>query len=219
MAVTATYTFRDLCTASLRKIGVVAKDEEADAEDIDVAKDALNRLLKHWQNREIDLPMKASQSVTLTTSATYTMDPVRPLSVDQVNFKENGIERPLERMTREEYDSLPNKASTGSPTAFYYDRQREAAVLYIWPLLATPAGQTLEITYTREFEDVVLTAAADLPGEMWDATVYNLGARLMDDYEINNPRIERMAMKLENEMLSFDREGIVRFASDEYAYD
>lgn len=217
MAVTGTYTNREICTDALRKIGVVALDETATAEEIETARTALDRLLKSWQNRDIEIWTKASQTVTLTTSASYTLDPVRPLSIDNVNLKRSGIETPMCRMTRDEYDTLPDKTSTGLPTQFYYDRQRESALLYIWPVLSSASGETLEITYTREIEDVVLTEAADVPGEWYDAVVYGLASRLIDDFGIGEPKASRIMQRaafLEDEALGFDREESVFFAGE-----
>jgi hypothetical protein len=211
MAVTATYTNRQICEDALRKIGVLAIDESATADDIATAERALFRLLKGWQNKGANIWVIASQSVTLTTAAEYTLDPVRPLEIMQVNYKASGRETPMLRMTREEYDSLPVKTTTGTPTNWHYDRQREAARLYIWPVLSAASGETLEITYRREIEDVDLNDAADVPAEWYDATVYNLASRLMDEYGINNNRVLQMAMKLEQEALAFDREGSVFF--------
>lgn len=219
MAVTGTVTNLDICVSALRKAGVTAQDEAPTAYDIDLAKDTLDRMLKAWQNLDIDLFTVASQSVTLTTAANYTLSPVRPLDVRQVNYKStSGIETPMIEMTREEYDSLPDKTSTGIPTSWYYDRQKENATLSIWPAMSSVSGETLEITYTREINDVALDAAADLPGEWWDAAVYGLAARLSDDYDINPTKsatLERKAAIYLDNALRFDREVSVFFASDD----
>ena len=218
MAVTQTYTTLEICTAALKKIGVTAQDEDANAYDIDTAKTALEMMLKSWQNQDIEIFTKASQSVTLTTATSYTMSPERPLSVDQVNFKNtSGIETPMIELTREEYDSLPDKDSTGIPTNYYYDRQRENALLYIWPVMASATTESLEITYTREIADVDLSEAIDLPAEWYRAAVYNLAWDLTDDYNISEPRASRVgqkAMKFLDDALGYDREGSVYFAGE-----
>ena len=212
MPTTDTDTVLEICTDALRKIGVVSIGERPEADSIATALRNLNRLLKSWQNRKIDLWLATGMSVTATTSAVYTLDPVRPMDISTARFKRNGIELPMQRMTREEYDTLPNKATTGIPTTFYYDRQREAARLYVWPVLATVAGQTIEITYTREIEDMLITDVLDCPPEWYDAVVYGLASRLSDDYMISAPNVMGREEEEFRKALAFDREGSVFFA-------
>lgn len=219
MAVTDTDTNNQLCTDALRKIGVVAHDTSATSDEIDIAKRQLSRMLKAWQTKGYSQFTTASQSVTLTTAASYTMSPVRPLDVLSCNYKNtSGIETPMIRLTRDEYDALPDKTTTGTPTQFYYDRQRESALIYVWPLLSSATTESLEITYTREIEDVVLAEAADVPGEWYDAVVYNLAARLLADFMVNDPQtvllIKGEAKELLDDALAHGREGSVFFNAD-----
>jgi len=211
MTTSATDTCRDIVEDALRKIGVAAVDENATADQLASGLRQFGRMLKSWQNKGYAVWAKDSQSQTLTTSASYTLDNVRPLELLSVRFSQNGIERPMNQMTRDEYDSLPNKDATGTPTTFYYDRQRENVRIYVWPVMASPAGETLEITYTRELDDPVATDEPDIPGEWYDAAVYNLAARLTDDYQVDAPRVVARAEQLLNEALAFDREGSVWF--------
>jgi hypothetical protein len=211
MATTDTDTVRDLIESAFRKIGVVAVDEAMQADQAEQGLRALNRMVKAWQNKGYNLWSVASQSVTLTTAAVYTLNPVRPLDILSCRLKRSGVEMPMIRVTRDEYDNLPVKSAQGTPTQFYYDRQREAARLYVWPVLAAAAGETLEITYTREFEDMALTDAPDLPGEWYDAAVYGLGSRLADDYMVNAPNVIARAEEELRLALAFDREGSIWF--------
>ncbi len=212
MTTTATVTGRAIVTAALRKIGVVAADEPVSGDGITEGVAALNRLLKSLQNRGVNLWATSAQTVTLTTAAAQTLDPVRPLQILSCRFKRSGVEMPMVEMTRGEYDRLPVKTTQGTPTQFHYDRQREAAVLYVWPVLATAAGETLEITYIREFEDQTPDAAVDVPAEWYDALVYGLADRLADDYGIDAPKVTMRAERELSLALAFDREGSIFFA-------
>lgn len=209
---TATQTANAIATAALRKIGVIAIGQPATAEEMDVALKALDRMLKSWQAEGYNLWTKASQTVTLTTALSYTLNPVRPLRILSCRFKRTtGVELPMTEMTRDEYDTLPVKTTTGTPTMFHYNRQREAATLLIWPRLATAAGETLEITFEREIDDVVAGSALDVPGEWYDAVVYGLAARLTDDFMAQAPQVVARAEQLLSRALAFDREGSVYF--------
>lgn len=213
MTVTETYSNRQIIADAFRKLGVVAEDEDMTADQVDTGKRALNRMLKAFQNYGVNLWTNATQTVTLTTAASYTMSPVRPVRINTVNFDNGSTETPMQELTREEYRTLPVKDVTGTPTCFYYDRQREAALIYIWPLLASAAGETLIVDYEREIEDVDLDAAIDVPGEWFDAAVYGLAARLADDYGAD--AAGKVMARAERELelaLAADREGSVWFS-------
>jgi len=217
MPVTGAPTNFDLCTDALRKIGVVSVGSPATAEEIETAQRALGRMLKAWQARTEMLWATTSMTVTLTTAGAYTLTPARPVDIVSVRLMAAGQETTLRRMTRDEWDRIGRKATASRPTSWYYDRQREAGTLRVWPQLATPAGQTLAITYTRELEDVVLADAADVPGEWADAVVYGLAARLADDFMVNAPSVIARAEDELDKAMAFDREGSVYFVDTEWS--
>ena len=221
MATTGTYTNRTLISDAYRKIGVVAGDTDMTSDEAQLGLRVLDRMLKSWQAMGHNLWTKAEQTLTLTTAASYTLSPVRPLQILSARLVRNGIELPMWEMTREEYDYLPNKATTGTPTQFYYDRQREDALFYIWPVLATASGETIKITYEREIEDQTqLSVVPDIPGEWWEAVVYNLAAKLADDQMVDAPMIKAQAAQELRMAAAFDREGSVYFGCEpgQYGY-
>ena len=219
MAVTGTQTVRQICTAALRKAGVTEVGESPEAEIMDAAREELDSMLKAWQSQDL-LSMRASQSLTLTTATSYTLNPVRPLRILSARFKRGGIETPMMEMTRDEYDALPIKTTPGIPTTFYYDRQREAALFYVWPVLAATDGETVEITYEREVTDVDdLNAALDLPAEWYDATVTNLAYRMTGEFPRNPVIVQRLkidaAEALMNAQAYYDEPVMIRYGWSE----
>jgi hypothetical protein len=209
-----TYTTRDLITAAYRKIGVVAEGETMNADQAATGLAVFNRLMKGWQNRGAHLWSVSEISVELTTATTYELDP-RPLELHSVSLRRDGIDTPMQAMTRDSYDRLPLKSSLGLPTTWYFNRQRETATITIWPALAVANDETLRITLTREFLDIDdHNEAPDIPGEWWDAAVYNVAARLCDDYSRDLPYVRATARELEEQALAFDREGSVFFGSE-----
>lgn len=216
MATTEVYTCLEVCTDALRKIGVVAADEAAQADEIETAGRALNRMLKAWQGRGYNLWAVSSESVTATTAIEHSLTEARPLEIQSIRTKRGGIETPMRRMNREEYDLLPQKSVTGIPTQFYFNRQRDAATFLVWPIFASVTTETFEVTYIRELNDVVLTDQVDVPSEWYDATIYGLAARLLDDYTINNPTIVQRAEEELRLALAYDREGSIYFCGDHY---
>lgn len=212
MAVTGTYTVSEIVTAALRKAGVVAVDESPSANESAVALSGLDRMLKAWQAYRFNLWTKTAMSVTATTATSYTLSPVRPLRILSCRWKNTGgTETPMQELTRDEYDRLPIKTTTGTPTTYYYDRQREAAKLYVWPVPSSVTTETLEITYEREIEDMSLASAVDVPGEWWNAVVYGLAAEIADEFGRDNPKIDARARIYLDLALSDDREEPVYF--------
>ena len=185
MATTGTYTVREIIEAALLDIEAMTMGQSIPAKQADHAKDTLNRIMKSWQIMD-GAPdfLRASQSVTATTNANHTLSPVRPLRLLNVNVKTaDGNEIPMVPMSRDEYFRLPDKTTTGIPTQFFYDRQKESAVLYVWPPFASVTTETFEVEYEREFEDVSsLNDTIDLPSEWYDVAVKALGARLVHPY-------------------------------------
>lgn len=219
MATTGTKTVLDIVTAATQKAGIVGLGDTPSSEVAASAKDELERMLKSWQTAGYNVFAKTSGELTLTTNANHTLDPVRPLRILSARYRETATssEIPMIELTRDEYDELPLKTTTGVPTQFYYDRQREAAVFYVWPVLASVSAQKVLLTYERELEDIdALTDVIDLPGEWWDAAVYNLAMRMMHSVPLKrqNQEVTAMAMKLLDEALGFDREGSVTFGCD-----
>ena len=217
MTVTGTKTVLDIVTMALRKSGILGFGEIASADDADTARQELELMLKGWQNKGLNLWTKTAGSLALTTAASYTMSPIRPMAILSARLKKGGVESIMSELTRMEYDEMPIKTSQGQPTTFYYDRQREAAKLYVWPVLAIAAGETVEYTYDREVADVPnLTDDVDVPAEWWDAVVYNLAARMLETVPLQN-RPQTVMMRAElllRDAGAFDREGSVFFGGD-----
>lgn len=183
MAVTGTQTVQDIVADALLDLEVGSIGIDADSDLAAHAVRHLNRIMKAWQLDDAAPSfLKSSYTLTLTTAASYSLVPERPIRILSARLKRSGYEIPMIRMTRDEYDNLPLKTTTGIPTQFYYDRQKEDALFYVWPVLATVAGETVEITYEREFEDVAWGDTIDLPGEWWDVAVLQLASRLVHAY-------------------------------------
>ena len=218
MAVTETFTVGEIVDAALRKIGVVAIDEAASADDTAAAVSSLNWMLKGWQRKKWLTWTYASGSLALTTAASYALAPVRPIRILNARLKQSsGIEIPMVRLTRDEYDTLPDKTTTGIPTQFHYDRQRETAQFIIWPVLSAPSGETVEYTYEREIEDISGTPdTLDIPVEWAECVIYSLASRLADDYALNVPKVDARAAQLFEELMAEDREESVFLGCEPY---
>ena len=220
MAVTATETVGDLVTDALLYVEAATLGQSPDAAEMALGIRTLNRMMKAWQMKGYSRFFNTSASLTLTTAASYTMTIVRPINIQSARLKQNGIETPMFEMTQNEYDELPDKASTGLPTQFLYDRQREAAKLFVWPLLASASGETIEMTIEREYEDVTLsTETIDIPAEGYEAVVFGLASKLSHVFGNADRKqlIHMEAREALDDFLAGDVEGSVFFRGGDYA--
>lgn len=209
-----TMTAEDVIVFALKKLRVLATGETPDAEQGEDAMQALTLMLKSWQKYE-SLWRLTEGSVTLVANTVnYTLSPM-PHRVVSARYYNGTTDTPMSLFTREEYFDLPLKTSTGTPTQYYVDYQRDSAVLYVWQPLASVSAQTVKYTYQRKFEDVdALTNNLDIRQEHLELVGYNLASRLADDYgrggEITTRVIAR-AEALLNDFLDDDREDEIRF--------
>lgn len=203
-------TVTDIITDAYRKIGVAATDEPLDADQIAAGVRAFNRLMRSFQNREPDLFLKSSEDVTLSNVAEYSLGHCKPRQINSSRIIRNGVETPMHALTRQEYDDLPVKTSTGLPTTYYFDRQKCDGTIYVWPVLSG-GDAIMRITYEREMRDVEAGDKSPFPAEWEEALVYGLASRLADDYGLNLPNVMARAADELRLVLARDREGSIWF--------
>lgn len=225
MATTQTKTIRETIKAAARVGGLIDVREDFGPEEYAVGITVLNDMLKAWQNVPYKLWTKTSGTLATgdlaINTASFTMDPVRPMELLNVRLKRSsdGIETPMHEMTREEYDNLPDKLSAGCPTGYYYDRQREAAKIFIWPVFKSLTTESIVYTYERELEDVTaLTETLDCPGETYLAVQYNLAIFLCHNMNAPVPdQVASAAGGLLDDAEAFDAENFYEFGwGDQY---
>lgn len=179
MAVTGTSTIREIVTDALLDLEYGTLGQAPTAEEMAAGMRYLNRLLKAWQMEGSPMFLRTDGQITLTTAASYALTPARPIRILSARFRQNSIDLPMQEMTQDDYNNLPVKTTQGTPTQFFYDRQKESGTFYVWPVLAAAAGQTIEYTYEREIEDVTdPDAAIDVPSEWYNAVALGLAARM-----------------------------------------
>jgi hypothetical protein len=194
MAVTGTQNVRDVVTAAARKAGILDIGEEFAAENMTAAVGELFRMLKAWQAAP-GMWTRATQTVALVSATgSYALAaPARPVRVLRAWFRRGGLDMPMQQLTQQEYDDMPNKAAVGLPSTWFYDRLAAAGTLYLWPVLATVAGEQVILRIEREIEDVTNpNDPLDAPAEWYDAIVHGLAARMVDDYGVTGRQAERV---------------------------
>lgn len=101
--------------------------------DLKTAKRSLNLLLADWANRGLNQWTIKQRSVTMVTG-----DGEYDLSTDVIDVlsvivRRDGTDYSLDRLSRSDYLTIPNKTTQGRPNQFFLDRQITPN-LKLWPL-------------------------------------------------------------------------------------
>lgn len=213
-----TATANTVINGALRIVGALAQGETPTAAQTSEALEALNMMLKAYQADGMPLWAIKQYTVTLTNAAaTYnigdgqTINTPKPLKVQQafLHNTSTNIDIPMRILTRQEYNMLGNKTSTGQPIQIYYEPLNTYGVLHVFPVPDTTvaADREIVIVYQRPFEDMdVVGNTFDFPNEWLDAIKYGLADRLSLEYGVpQNDRRDIMAKAamLKQEALNF----------------
>jgi len=100
--------------------------------DAKTARRSLNLMFADWANRGVNLwtVQLGTQALTAgTTEYTLTSDVVDLL---EVVVRRNNTDFQVQRISRSDYQNLPNKATTGRPSSIFVDKQVTPKI-NVWP--------------------------------------------------------------------------------------
>jgi len=204
----------DIIKRALRQIGALAQGETPTTDQVTEAALALNGLVKAWQADGMPLWAIKSYSVPLVAGTKdyeiglgKAVNIPKPLKVIQAfnHSTTSNIDIPIRVITKQEYNILGNKTSSGNPIQVYYEPLGDYGILHVFPVPATTdaANNTITIFYQRPFEDFdVSTDTPDFPQEWYDAIVYGLATRLAPEYGL--PGTERKLLWQEMTIIKQD---------------
>ena len=219
---TTTYTQnRDqIIRSAYELIGIAVDGEALNADDINVAQNALNVMVKAWQAHGLNLWKRGSLSIPLTANTTTytvgssgTVTTTRPLRVlECVREDTNNVSTIMTRLTLQEYENLPNKTTTGTPVNYFFDPTLTNSTFKFWPVPDANAASeyTIKLKVQVPISDLTSgTDDVDFPQEWLEALIYGLAVRLAPRSSLDLR--ERQLLKLESKeildlALSFDVE-------------
>ena len=184
----------ELISGALRLAGAVSLGETPTTDQVIEAAQALNMLVKALQ---VDgMPLWAIKEYTMTMTAStasyaigvgLTVNTPKPLKVIQAYLRDitTNVDVPLRIVTRDEYNRLGNKTTSGVPSQIYYEPQRDQGLLYVYPTPGTTevTNKRIVLVYQRPFEDFdSSTDTPDFPQEWYEAIKYGLAIRLAGEY-------------------------------------
>lgn len=208
-------TANELIVDALELLGKKGEEEPLQAYELERGLKWLNYLLKTWQAdgvmgwtlTEGSLSLVASTaSYAFSSGGAFTAVPV---DIQQMRVShDGGSEIEMTPLSRDDYYRLPVRTSTGHPTQFFYDRQRDSGTLYVWPV---PSDGDFDVTFTyrRRIMDMdASTNSFDIPQEWYLAVVSGLAALLIPIYgKSGTPRaqdIRQQAGEAYNSIKGFD---------------
>lgn len=173
-------------------------------EELQAARTYLNLLFNEWSTQNVNLWKVEFVDVTIpasTVDVTLSSDIIRPIHISMRYGATTSTDLAMKPMSYTDYNVLPKKDQTGRPTQYVSQRQRDNAVLKLWPV---PAEETvLKICALKRFNDVNSPIdSVDAPTRFLPALTYGLAYRLAlsrsdgsEQWEAKLNRLEREATR------------------------
>jgi hypothetical protein len=221
-------TSRDnVITRALRIIGAIGQGETPSSTQLSEGAQALNDLVKEWNADGMQLWKYVSSSAITYVSgqANYTIgtgaavNQVAPLKIVQA-FNRNissSNDSPIVLLTRQEYNMMGNKASTGVPNQLYYFPPGAVATemsgiitVYPAPDAATATAYNLYVIGQFSIQDFdASTDTVDFPSYYYNSLVWGLADQLSYEYGVpfaQQAMITKKAEVHKQKALGFDIE-------------
>jgi hypothetical protein len=220
MSSTYTVTRDQIITLALRKLGVLEIGATPDAETVANASMSLNLLikmmstdgLKLWKISELIIPITANQTSYILGGATSTLmydslNPTvaitdKPLKAIQGFYRnlQNSppIDVPVMLISKQEYNILGSKKSTGVANTLFYDPRKLNGVLYVYLTPNTYSQTNLQLHLIAQMPLDDLNSALevpDFPNEWMNCLVWNLADQLSMEYGVPMNARQEIALR------------------------
>ena len=229
---------------ALRKLGVLELGDTPDVNSIANASMSLNLLVKQlnteglklWKNSELIIPLTTTQTVYILGGPTSTLmydtqAPTvaitdKPLKVIQGWYRNTqstpNIDTPVMLLSKQEYNVLGSKGSTGTANSIFYDVKKLNGILYVYltPDLDMSTNKELHIDVQLPLNDVLLsTDIPDFPNEWMNTLVWNLADQLAIEYGVPmnyRQEIAQRAQQYKAQLTDWDVEAASTFFAPEF---
>lgn len=212
---------------ALRKCGVVEPGDTSATIDPNVISNcaqALNLMVKQWMTYGIKLWTVTEYSLPLTTNkASYVIAPSggdftadKPVKLIQAFLRNNAVspavDIPMQILSKQEYNWLGSKFSTGTTNSIFMDIGVTSSTVYVFltPDVITSTNYTLHLVVQRPISDLInSTDVPDFPNEWMQALVWGLADQLALEYGLPMNHRQEITMKAEkyrNDLEDWDTE-------------
>jgi|TARA_R110002124_G_scaffold145270_1_gene310457 hypothetical protein len=157
MATSGTTTFNldidDVIEDAYERCGV----ETRSGYDLKSARRSLNILFQEWMNRGVHLWKVENVTANLTAGTTTYTAPSDASDLLEMTFRtvsgSNTTDTTMSKISRSEYQALPNKFSQGQPTQYYVERNLSNVVINLYQTPNTTDTQ-INYNYIGRIQDV-----------------------------------------------------------------
>jgi hypothetical protein len=173
-------TRNEIIARAFRIVGRQGEGEPLTAEQLAIGVQALQDMIKSWQNEMVFLWTLVEDSIsTVAGTKSYDVSAKNLIGIDKAWYRSNNTDQPIELISYFDYEQLANKSDRSTPISLAYDEQVNGSI-WIYP---APAD-----VYTVYFLKVMLMADGETAGSAlnfharWsEALVYGLADRLGDE--------------------------------------
>ena len=244
MSSTYTVTRDQIISSALRKLGVLELGDTPDANTISNASISLNLLIKQmsteglklWKNSEIIVPLTQNQTSYILGGVSTTLmydsqNPTvaisdKPLKVIQGFYRNSqmtpNIDTPVMLLSKQEYNVLGSKFSTGTANSIFYDPKTTYGLLYVYltPDLNAQTNISLHLVSQMPLDDISASSSIpDFPNEWMNCLVWNLADQLAIEYGVPmnyRTEIAQRAQVYKEQLNSWDVENTSTFLQPDF---
>jgi hypothetical protein len=162
------------------------------------ARRSLNLLLSEWGNRGVHIWKVENHTQNLTASTTTYTAPSDASDVLEMVFRNGSTDTTMTKISRSEYQAIPNKSSTGQPTQYFVQRNLSNVEIKLY---LTPETTDTQINYyyLGRIEDAgAYTNTPDAPYRFLPCMVSGLAYFLSQ--KISPERTQALKLYYEDEM-------------------
>ena len=166
--------------------------------ELSAARDNLNLLFSEWGNRGIHLWKVKNNTTDLTAGTTTYTAPADASDVLEVVFRNGSTDTSMTKISRSEYENIPNKTSQGTPSQYYIRRNLSNVTITLYQTPNT-TGTQINYYYVARIEDAgKYTANPDAPYRFLPCMVSGLSFYLSQKH--NPGRVQEMKLYYEDEL-------------------
>lgn len=244
MSSTYTVTRDQIITLALRKLGVLEIGSSPDADTVANASMSLNLLIKQfstdglklWKVSELIVPLTAnktsyilggsSSTLMYDTQAPTVAITDKPLKVIQGFYRNNQstppIDTPVMIVSKQEYNVLGSKFSTGTANTLFYDTKALNGILYVYLTPDLNAQTNIELHLVAQMPLNDLNNALDIPdfpNEWMNCLMWNLADQLSLEYGVpmnTRQEINQRATSYRTQLSDWDVESSSTFFAPDF---